>query len=328
MKVTLTVHGQEKEGEKFEFTKPGNLLFGRSEKAQCCIVNDPYVSRMHFLLLINPPEVRLRNLSQTNGTEVDGVLYTQSMSENISEAQTLVKVNKPNDAVEAILRNGIDIVVGYTRITVTIDADKECHDCGRKILPGEEKFDCNGGKLLCPDCRQRYLEQEEDRKLTEKKKEHEAQHHRVQELYQRRVPAKRHPLYKAEEHHQAGSPAKLAFSPSDRPDEMIKNILCQLRVSELKGTIPNIPGYEGVHQLEAGGMGLILEAKRIKDGYKTAIKVVRPDRRSCRELADGLQSSQAAQQFGLYDARGVRGDVYSFGLGCASTSGIHDRKRG
>lgn len=127
MKVMLTVHGEEKDGDKFEFTKPGNLLFGRSEKAQCRIINDPYVSRMHFLLLINPPEVRLRNLSQTNGTEVDGVLYTQSMSsDDMSEAQTLVKTDKLDDAAEAILRNGSEIEVGYTKIAVAIDAVKAC----------------------------------------------------------------------------------------------------------------------------------------------------------------------------------------------------------
>jgi serine/threonine-protein kinase len=280
MKVTLTVHGEEKDGDKFEFTKPSNLLFGRSERAQCRIVNDPYVSRIHFLLLINPPEVRLRNLSQTNGTEVDGVLYTQSTSsDDMSEAQTLVKTDKLDDTAEAILRNGSEIEVGYTKIEVAIDVAKECHGCRREISSGEEKASTDGKNVLCSDCLKRHVKEEELRRFAARKKEHEAQHLRQQALNRQVKPAEHSPMQKLEDRRARRFPVRAAFSPTDQPAEMIRNIIRQLRISELKGTIPSIPGYEVLRTLEIGGMGLILEAKRVRDGHKTAIKVVKPDRR-------------------------------------------------
>ena len=51
---------------------------------------------------------------------------------------------------------------------------------------------------------------------------------------------------------------------------------------------------------------------------------------SCGELAAGIQSTQAAQRLEIYDACGVRGDVYCLGFGFvgAFASAIHDRKRG
>ena len=158
MKVTLTVHGQEHDGQTFVFTEPGSMLFGRSEKAQCRIANDPYVSRAHFLLLINPPDVRLRNLSQTNGTELDGKSYKQTEPvATDSAAPTLVKGHPIGKSAEAVVRNGSQIEVGYTRISVAIEQPPQvyCGDCGSAIPASQKAAAVIGEFYLCAGCREK-----------------------------------------------------------------------------------------------------------------------------------------------------------------------------
>ena len=137
MKVTVIIHRREEDDERLEFNKPASLVFGRSEKAQCPIVNDPYVSRFHFMLFINPSEVRLRNLSTTNGTLVDGILRTGrgSMPDAI-EAEMLMKDVTDPDGADVVLRNGSKIEVGYTTVTVEIETPIYCVNCGQPFADG------------------------------------------------------------------------------------------------------------------------------------------------------------------------------------------------
>jgi hypothetical protein len=254
MKVTITLHGKEHDGRQFVFTEPGSLLFGRSAQAHCQIVGDPYVSRHHFLLFINPPEVRLRNLSRTNGTLVDGTLYTQGEDTGVaSEAGTLLKLASPKEKPEAILKHGSEIEAGYTKITVAIQADPDCVDCGRQMpdrVPVEE-----GRDLLCAECRAKRARPGSDARP-------------APEGVRQKAPKQSGPR-----------PRDPVSGPAQR---IIREILRERHPVAIG--LPEIPGHRIEGKLAAGGMGMVLVARRDSDNRKVAMKIIRPDRSIGREL--------------------------------------------
>jgi serine/threonine-protein kinase len=70
-RVTLTVTEGPHRGEAFTFAEHDTFLVGRSPDAHFSLPDDPYFSRMHFLVEVNPPLCRLLNLRSRNGTEVN-----------------------------------------------------------------------------------------------------------------------------------------------------------------------------------------------------------------------------------------------------------------
>ena len=74
-KITLTIIAGSKRGEMFPFDKHDTLLFGRMDDAHICLPDDQQVSRHHFILEVNPPDARVRDLGSLNGTYVNNVKY-------------------------------------------------------------------------------------------------------------------------------------------------------------------------------------------------------------------------------------------------------------
>lgn len=75
MQVRLKVMSGPHEGREFVFDGHENFLVGRGSAAHFRLPSkDPYFSRLHFLVEINPPACRLMDLGSTNGTSVNGVL--------------------------------------------------------------------------------------------------------------------------------------------------------------------------------------------------------------------------------------------------------------
>jgi hypothetical protein len=121
LRVTLTVHGKERDGEQFVFTEPGSLIFDRSQDALCRIRNDRYVSRHHFMLLISPSEICLRDLNSASGTKVDGRLcggHPFPRRGATSGATTGARYSV------AVLVDGSQIEGGCTRVTVSVETDQ------------------------------------------------------------------------------------------------------------------------------------------------------------------------------------------------------------
>lgn len=58
--------------QRFEFTEYATLIVGRSSAAQVCLKNDPYFSRHHCRLEINPPDCFFVDLGSRNGTAING----------------------------------------------------------------------------------------------------------------------------------------------------------------------------------------------------------------------------------------------------------------
>ncbi len=104
MQVHLTVTEGPHQGRVFVFEEHDNFIVGRSKRAQFRLpLKDKRLSRVHFMIEVNPPHCRLMDLCSTNGTLVNG-----------------------KKAQAADLRDGDLIRAGETtlRLTVVADADK------------------------------------------------------------------------------------------------------------------------------------------------------------------------------------------------------------
>jgi serine/threonine-protein kinase len=74
VKVKLSVISGPHQGREFEFEGHDTLLVGRSSDAHLKIpAGDPYFSRRHFLVEVNPPRCRVIDLNSRNGTHRNGV---------------------------------------------------------------------------------------------------------------------------------------------------------------------------------------------------------------------------------------------------------------
>jgi len=73
MQINLTVKAGPHEGAIYEFKERANFVVGRSERAHFRLpVKDKSISRIHFMIELNPPQCRLIDMESTNGTRVNG----------------------------------------------------------------------------------------------------------------------------------------------------------------------------------------------------------------------------------------------------------------
>jgi eukaryotic-like serine/threonine-protein kinase len=74
MKVILEVLKGPEEGMEFVFERPEAFVLGRkrNDRVQLRIPSDPFLSRYHMLIEVNRNQCCLRDLSSTNGTQVNG----------------------------------------------------------------------------------------------------------------------------------------------------------------------------------------------------------------------------------------------------------------
>lgn len=73
MKLTLSVKAGPHQGKVFPFDTHDSFLVGRCSDADLRLQDDdPYFSRRHFVIEVNPPRCRLMDLKSRNGTYVNG----------------------------------------------------------------------------------------------------------------------------------------------------------------------------------------------------------------------------------------------------------------
>jgi pSer/pThr/pTyr-binding forkhead associated (FHA) protein len=100
LKVTAGPH----EGKSFTFAEHDTFIVGRSQEAHFVLPEkDPYFSRLHFMVEVNPPLCRLMDLQSHNGTLVNG--------------------RRVMEAVD--LHDGDEISGGKTRFRVTLVSSGE-----------------------------------------------------------------------------------------------------------------------------------------------------------------------------------------------------------
>jgi serine/threonine protein kinase len=115
--VRLVVTAGPIRGQRFEFPAHDTFLFGRAPDCHARLdASDASASRHHFLLEVNPPLARLRDLGSLNGTRVNGVRHGgRGPGESPEDAAA-------RGATDVDLHDGDEIRVGATVIQVQVDA--------------------------------------------------------------------------------------------------------------------------------------------------------------------------------------------------------------
>ena len=132
-KVILEATAGPLKGRRFVFQEHDTFVFGRSRDCHAHLSkDDKFSSRHHFLLEVNPPQARIRDLGSLNGTYINGVKYGGRRAEET-----------PQEAIyrgqsEVNLKDRDEIQVGDTvlRILMTATSDSveiSCQVCGTDI---------------------------------------------------------------------------------------------------------------------------------------------------------------------------------------------------
>ena len=136
-------------GRVFVFEQHDTLIFGRGADCHARLpANDGTVSRHHFLLEVNPPEARLRDLGSTNGTSVNNVRY--------GGRDPGRRKNQSTTGPEVDLRHGDVIQAGASIFKLEVkgappDIRRHCHECGRDV--SMEQASIGPGDYVCIECR-------------------------------------------------------------------------------------------------------------------------------------------------------------------------------
>ncbi len=131
--VTIRVTGGPMRGQDFIFNEHDIFVFGRADDCHARLSeNDITASRHHFILEINPPDARIRDLGSLNGTYVNGTKYGGRAKHETPEEAAQRKYP------EVDLKDGDEICVGETAFLVRVEAPKaaepmRCGQCGKDV---------------------------------------------------------------------------------------------------------------------------------------------------------------------------------------------------
>lgn len=257
-RILLGVEKGPEKGRVFTFDEHDTFIFGRAPNCHIRMPGeDATVSRHHFILEVDPPDGRLRDLGSKNGT-----LVANRKCGGRARGET-PEEGARHRYPQVDLRHGDRIQVGETLFRVSIELPILCCDCSDEIPRlKREAYAWIAGSFICPKCRAKAGRAKapqrpgkvEARKCTECGKDVSG------ELGRGR----------------AGEYVCLACQEKARDDPAILLMRMMLQSASASGQKPpeDIGGYEKVRQIGAGGFGAVYLAKRRSDGMVVALKVM------------------------------------------------------
>ena len=345
MKVTLSIIAGPMAGQEKVFDEPDFFMVGRHEECHYRLADDPYLSRRHFILEINPPDIFLRDLGSTNGTYINGVKHGGRSPEEIPE-----EAEKRHQEVR--LKDKDLLKVGTTEIRVNVEMPVQCVECGSDIPEAKKKAaEFVGGTSLCEECRRREAEKNKPAPPPPppppKQPEVKPSPMEIPTLPVVKVqPAPPQPVNIPPQPPPPAAPAKnenlirdlIKQDPKkavENPGALIDDLLLKLLIAELgrpprEKEYPSIKGYRIIKQLGAGGFGAVYRAVYEKTGQEVALKTMletkKPNERNLNlfkreiEVCKGLKHPNIVT---LHDA-GDFGGIHYFSLELMDAGSVWD----
>ena len=127
-RVTLEVTAGPIKGKVFTFDRHDTFVFGRSRNCHARLSrSDKAASRHHFIMEVNPPYARVRDLGSLNGTLVNGEKHGGR-----PRHETPLSVGE-QPYPEIDINHGDCIQVGYTVFRVIVEIPVVCAECGEEV---------------------------------------------------------------------------------------------------------------------------------------------------------------------------------------------------
>ena len=109
MAVSVTILEPEQPERSLIYTGEASITVGRASQCGIRIAGDPLVSRLHALLLVTSPSVRIKDLGSRNGIIVNGMRFDGVVNQRLIKPKSL--------------RDGDTVVMGRTVLRITISDD-------------------------------------------------------------------------------------------------------------------------------------------------------------------------------------------------------------
>lgn len=254
-RVTLKVHKGKLAGSSYVFGERTTALLGRGKE---CAIQLPLdeehqiISRMHCLLDINPPDVRIRDFGSLNGTSVNGLrIGSRKKDQSVSKG-------REKQYPEHDLKHGDTIQLGDTVFHVEIFSPAFCELCDVE-LPGTEHRELgkDDGDLVCDACRTR------------------AVHTQVESVSDRTIPRCANCSCDVTGEVLGNRRGEyVCVKCQEDPQAIVRHLLRLAKSGEPELTAIN--GYELLKELGRGGMGAVYLAQHIESEEQVALKVMLP----------------------------------------------------
>lgn len=259
-RITLNAAEGPIKGQAFEFDEPDIFVFGRAQDCHAHLPEDDRTaSRHHFILEMNPPDARVRDLGSLNGTFVNETKYGgRERGETPEEAarRTFPTVD---------LEDGDKIRVGETILSVEIDLPARCHKC-HEALPGQlQPRGTVGALFTCTDCEHEAGGKLEGPVIPDD--EEVSQSIRCAECgkdVSDEIGPGRRGAYVCN--------SCRGHAEEDPLGVLLRHLLQQVGVAD--STPAEFPGYDIQKTIGRGGMGKVYLARRQEDGEHVALKVM------------------------------------------------------
>jgi serine/threonine-protein kinase len=261
-KITLDITDGPMTGKSFVFTEHDTFIFGRDPECHARLAeNDTTASRQHFMLEVNPPDVRVRDLGSLNGTFVNDKAIGKR------EANETPEQGRARNFPEVDLKSGDALKVGASIFKLTIETPAYCNDCNKEIaLQERDALRAPSGVYVCRECRARAAMMKTELPNAPKAivcKE-------CGKDVAREIGDGRRGDYVCQD-----CQAKVG----DNPVALLIKAIMERQRAQQPAQAPQkaddgIPGYAIEKMLGAGGMGAVYLARRNSDGQRVAIKVM------------------------------------------------------